>query len=124
MSKGRILFADDDLDTREMMQKYLELAGFRVDLAETSQEVLDLVAEDDSLFDAVVLDNWMPPTKGVETCKLIRIIDQTTPIFFCSGAAKQSDIDEATEAGAQGYLTKPFDPDELVQALQAALKSS
>jgi DNA-binding response OmpR family regulator len=92
-----------------------------VSLATTSQEVLDLVAEDDSFFDAVVLDNWMPPTTGIETCKLIRIIDQKTPILFCSGAAKQSDIDEAKEAGAQNYLTKPFDPEELIKALQALI---
>jgi CheY-like chemotaxis protein len=52
-----------------------------VSLATTSQEVLDLVAEDDSFFDAVVLDNWMPPTTGIETCKLIRIIDQKTLSF-------------------------------------------
>jgi len=124
MSQGHILFADDDLDTRVMVEKYLQHAGFNVSLATTSQEVLDLVAEDDNLFDAVVLDNWKTETTGIETCKLIRVIDQTTPIFFCSGAARPSEIDEATEAGAQGYLTKPFDPEELVQALQAVLKKS
>jgi DNA-binding response OmpR family regulator len=119
MSKGRILYADDDPDTREMVKMYLQMAGFRVDLATTSREVLDTIAEEQ--FDAVILDNWMPEATGVETCKLIRLIDQTTPIFFCSGAASAADIKEATDAGAQGYFTKPFDPDDLVKALQRAL---
>jgi DNA-binding response OmpR family regulator len=121
MSKGRILFADDDLDTREMVALYLRMAGFRVDLATTSVEVLDILAVEK--FDAVVLDNWMPETSGIETCKLIRLIDQTTPIFFCSGAASPADVEDATEAGAQGYFTKPFDPDELVKVLRSIITS-
>ena len=117
MSKGRILFADDDPDTREMVKILLQLAGFRVDLATNCKDVLNQTGNEH--FDAVVLDNWMPETSGVETCKLLRLTDQTTPIFFCSGAASPADIKEATEAGAQGYITKPFDPEELVKALQA-----
>ena len=121
MSKGRILFAEDDLDTREMMQTFLQNAGFQVDVVTTPMEVLDTVADEANRFDAVLLDNWMPEVTGLEICKRIRVFDQTTPIFFCSGAAQQSDIDAATEAGAQGYFTKPFDPDELVKTLQTLI---
>jgi len=122
MSKGRILFADDDVDTRQMMAKYLQLAGYSVFLATSPMEVLDTMADEE--FDAVLLDNWMPEKTGLELCKMIRLIDQTTPIFFCSGAAQQTDIDAATAAGAQGYFTKPFDPDELVKTLESVLKTA
>jgi DNA-binding response OmpR family regulator len=66
----------------------------------------------------------MPDMSGVELCQLIRLTDKITPIFFCSGAASPEDIRAATLAGAQGYFIKPFNPDELVKALQTALNNS
>jgi DNA-binding response OmpR family regulator len=72
-------------------------------------------------FDALLLDNWMPNLNGIELCRLIRCFDSTIPIFFCSGTVTETDKQAAFSAGAQGYLAKPFDPDELTATLRAAL---
>jgi DNA-binding response OmpR family regulator len=117
--KPHILFVDDDHDTRELVQILLSQAGFRVSVTGDSTEVLQLLAMDH--FDALLLDNWMPKVTGLELCRLIRSFDQTTPIFFCSGAATDADKTSALSAGAQGYFVKPFDVDELTATLCTAL---
>lgn len=118
-SHPHILFADDDPDTREVVQVLLRHAGFRVSVTGESSEVMQLLATDN--FDALLLDNWMPNLNGIELCRLIRSLDQKLPIFFCSGAATDADKKAAFAAGAQGYLVKPFDPDDLTATLCTAL---
>ena len=108
-----ILFAEDDPDTRDITALLLKHAGFRVCVAESSSELLKLARL--KSFDVVVLDNWMPEMDGIELCRRIREFDQTTPIVFCSGAVTKADIDAAFAAGAQEYISKPFDADELTQ---------
>jgi DNA-binding response OmpR family regulator len=85
MAVPHILFADDDPDTREMIEMFLQLAGFRVSIVESGADFLDRIATREHV-DAYVLDNWMPDITGVEICQQIRSVDQDTPIFFCSGA--------------------------------------
>jgi DNA-binding response OmpR family regulator len=114
-----ILFADDDEDTCAMMEMTLRHAGFRVSVTGRSSEILHLCSVQQ--FDALVLDNWMPETSGLEICKQIRALDNSTPILVCSGAATEADIAAAIAAGAQGYIEKPFDPDYLIQVLQSAI---
>jgi len=112
-----ILFADDDEDTCAMMEMTLRHAGFRVSVTGHSSEILQLCSVEH--FDALVLDNWMPEISGLEICKQIRAIDNKTPILFCSGAATKDDIAAAVDAGAQGYIEKPFDPDHLIHILRS-----
>jgi DNA-binding response OmpR family regulator len=117
--RPHILLAEDDADTREILQLILDHAGFRVSVTGDSSEVLQLLAANS--FDALLLDNWMPNLNGIELCRLIRSSDSSIPIFFCSGAVTEADKQAAFSAGAQGYLAKPFDPDELTAVLRAAL---
>lgn len=121
-NQPHILYAEDDPDTRELVQLILRQAGFRVSVTGDSSEVLDLLGTD--AFDALLLDNWMPKIDGIELCQLIRSFDQKLPIFFCSGAVTDADKKAAFAAGAQGYFGKPFDPDELTGTLCAALNIS
>jgi len=72
-------------------------------------------------FDALLLDNWMPKINGIELCQMIRSHDQKLPIFFCSGAVAEALKKVAFDAGAQGYLGKPFDPEELTATLRATV---
>lgn len=116
-TQPHILLADDDADTRELLQLILNQAGFRVSVTGNPTEVMELLATED--FDALLLDNWMPEVTGVELCRQIRFVDQKTPIFFCSGAVTEADKLAAFSAGAQGYLAKPFDADELTATLRA-----
>lgn len=119
---SHILFAEDDPDTRVVVQLLLSHAGFRVSTAENAAEALLLLATE--RFDAFLLDNWLPEVSGIEICRHIRTFDQTTPILFCSGAVAQADKDAALLAGAQGYVGKPFEPDDLIRALREVLSKA
>lgn len=81
--------------------------------------VLELLSIDS--FDAVVLDNLMPKINGIELCRVIRSVNETIVILFCSGAVGEADKKAAFDAGAQDYFTKPFEPQELTATLSAAL---
>lgn len=116
-----ILLAEDDADTRDLVALILNHAGFRVSVTGDPAEVMNLLSSEH--FDALLLDNWMPEVSGIELCRRIRSIDATTPIFFCSGAVTDADKNAAFSAGAQGYLAKPFDPDELTATLRAAVNA-
>jgi DNA-binding response OmpR family regulator len=114
-----ILFVEDDSDTRQMVQILLSIAGFRVSVAERSKEALELMGSEH--FDVLLLDNWMPDMTGLALCGAIRLRNKEVPIVFCSGAATQAEIGAALAAGAQSYVTKPFEPETLIQTLRAAL---
>lgn len=116
-----ILFADDDSDICELVQLLLEAAGFRVSTTANTAGVLQLTAAEH--FDVVVLDYWMPELTGVELCRRIRSVDQSTPILICSGAVTEADRQAAALAGAQGYIVKPFGSADLIRALRSALES-
>jgi DNA-binding response OmpR family regulator len=70
-------------------------------------DCLKLIHEEKFL--AFILDNWFEGTSGVDICKEIRSFDTDTPIIFCSGEARQSEINKALAAGANAYLVKPID---------------
>jgi DNA-binding response OmpR family regulator len=110
---GQILFADDDGDTRELVSYVLARCNYRVMVAENSDGALLLARSNQ--FDLYMIDNWMPGCSGIDLCKELRDFDSHTPILFYSGAAHDRDKQEAFSSGAQGYLTKPADNDELIK---------
>lgn len=119
MKTPHILVAEDDADTRELLELVLRRAGFRVSLTDDCSEVLNVLATDD--VDALLLDNHMPRMSGIELCGVIRSFNREIPIFFCSGAVIEHDRNAALAIGAQGYITKPFDAEGLSATLKAAL---
>jgi two-component system OmpR family response regulator len=121
-SRPHILYIEDDPDTRDMVKLFVESAGFKVTVVERPSVALELFKQGD--YDAVLLDNWMPEMTGVDFSRQIREVDNITPIIFCSGAATKLDADEAFAAGAQEYLTKPFDPEDLIRALRLNIKTT
>ena len=119
MQMPHILVAEDDPDTRELLELVLSRAGFRVSLTDDGSQVLNVLATDH--VDALLLDKQMPRMSGIELCGLIRSFNRDIPIFFCSGAVSESDRKAAFEVGAQGYITKPFDAEALSSTLRTAL---
>jgi len=119
MEISHILVAEDDPDTRELMEMVLRRAGFQVTSTGDPYEVLELLATDS--FDALLLDNWMPKLNGIELCRLIRSINDDVVIVFCSGAVAESDKQAAFGAGADGFIGKPFLPQDLTATLSSAL---
>jgi DNA-binding response OmpR family regulator len=121
-SRPHILYVEDDSDTREMMRLFLESAGFKITVVEHPGVALQFFNEE--RYDAVLLDNWMLEMTGIDLCRKIREVDKSTPIIFCSAAAAKSDADEALSAGAQHYLTKPLDPEDLIRTLRLSMKTT
>jgi len=77
-----------------------------------------------SHFDLYLIDNWMAGCSGIDLCKKLRESDRLTPILFYSGAAYENDKQQAFAAGAQGYLVKPVDSDELLQQLSGLISTA
>lgn len=79
---------------------------------ESANEAVDLAKT--QTFDLYLVDNWLPGLSGPELCKKLREFDAKTPILFYSGAAYEADKEKARLSGAQGYLVKPADSDDLI----------
>ncbi|MBU6152047.1 MAG: response regulator, partial [Chloroflexi bacterium] len=106
-----ILVADDEKNILELCRLYLVKEGFTVETAIDGQEVLDKVRR--SRPDLVVLDIMMPRIDGLEVCRRLRK-DTSIPIIMLT--ARGDDVDKVVglELGADDYVTKPFNPRELV----------
>ncbi|HET6862149.1 MAG TPA: response regulator [Pyrinomonadaceae bacterium] len=113
---NRILCTEDDLDTREMLLVLLENSGYDVVCANDAQQAYSLITTEQ--FDLLLVDNWMPGGSGLELVRAVRSAGQSTPILFYSGAAAAADKQEALDAGAQGYLTKPIGIADLVSEVE------
>ena len=110
--KGRILCTEDDPDSRELIVFILEGADYDVTCTEDATGALLLAQSRE--FDLILVDSWMPGLSGQELTTQIRKFNQSTPILFYSGAAYEADKQNARDAGAQGYLTKPEGISDLV----------
>ena len=118
----RVLYSEDDLDSRKMMSLVLEREGFEAICPETPEEVLKVAQE--GKFDAYLLDSWTPRLSGFDLCRMIREFDTLTPIIFYSAAAYQRDRDEAFAAGAQAYIVKPVGLDDVVNTIRLIAQES
>jgi DNA-binding response OmpR family regulator len=117
--KARILFVEDDQDSRDVTYLFLTSQGYEVVCAQNASEGLKIAME--QKFDAYLLDNWLPEVPGTELCRQLRQFDPATPVIFYSAAAYKTDKQNAFEAGARCYVVKPADPDDLVNALKSAI---
>lgn len=110
-----ILYVEDDADTRELVTVLLTIKNCEVVATANHDQALFLAHS--RSFDLYLLDNWLPDKPGIDLCRQLREFDGETPILFYSGAAFQKDKDQAFLAGAQGYVVKPADPDELISEI-------
>lgn len=109
----KILIAEDDLISRRLLQKTLKEWGFEVILTENGQEAWEIFQKEEVKF---VLADWiMPAMDGVTLCRQIRNLDSSGYVYFIllTGKDTKEDIVEGLECGADDYLTKPFDREEL-----------
>lgn len=107
--KPTVLFLEDDADTREMVKFSLEQAGIKVITAQTIGEAwLAAVGHDIDLY---LLDGLIPNGNSLKLCRQIRELKPDKPIVFYSGLAYEADIKRGMEAGADGYIVKPFHGD-------------
>lgn len=119
---SKILLVEDDQALREMTSKYLRTHRFLVDTADNGADALELLRF--SVFDAVVLDWELPGLHGPEILKQFRARGGVTPILMLTGKNTLSDKAQGFNSGADDYLTKPFDLEELVMRVQALIRRS
>ena len=119
---GRILYIEDDEDTRELVTYLLARCNYEVVSAESYDDAL-LMARTNQ-FDLYLIDNWLPGGSGIDLCKKLREFNSWTPILFYSGAAYERDKQQALAAGAQGYLVKPVDNDELIEEVSRIISAA
>jgi len=111
--KKRILFVEDHKAEWDVVAFILR--KYKLSFARDFDNGLRLARR--GYFDLYILDNWLPDGSGIGLCRLIREFDPHTPILFYSAAACEYDIQEAFSSGAQSYLVKPVQPDDLKQAV-------
>lgn len=109
----RILCVDDEADSCDLMKIYLEQAGYDVVTAMTMAEGLQLARN--QKFDLYILDVLLPDGSGLEFVRQLRNFDRKTPFVFHSANAYEKDIRCGLAKGAIAYITKPSDPDFVVE---------
>ena len=114
-----ILWIEDQEDVREVVNFFLERAGYCVTNAGTSVEALKLAQSEH--FDCYLLGDWFPHGYESKLCERIHEFDPHSPILFISAAAYQTDRQRGMDAGANGYLTKPSGLDDLEQTISRLL---
>ncbi|WP_420629263.1 response regulator transcription factor [Candidatus Leptofilum sp.] len=119
MPNETILVVDDEANIRDLARLYLEKDGYRVILAQDGAQALKLVQDNELAL--MVLDLMLPEVDGWEVCRRVRT-DSNLPILMLT--ARDDDIDKIVglEMGADDYLTKPFNPRELVARVRAILR--
>ncbi len=113
----RVLFAEDDRQLRESVARGLREASYVVDLAENGTQALALGLEHD--YDVVVLDILMAGADGLEVCRSLRAAERSFPILMLTALDSVEQRITGLDAGADDYLTKPFDFGELLARLRA-----
>src|ERR1035438_9744381 len=122
MESGLILVVDDEMSIRRALHTTLNKLGFKTVEAARGEEALSLVRTNP--FDAVLLDINMPGMNGIDTCRSMRRLFPRIPILMLTVRDSEDDKVEALDAGADDYITKPFQLRELTARIRAAMRWS
>ncbi|GAB2874376.1 response regulator transcription factor [Lentzea nigeriaca] len=115
----RVLVVDDDTTVRDVVRRYLEHAGYEVELAGDGESALRLMAAHEP--DIVVLDLMLPGIDGLEVCRRIRERG-STPVVMLTALGEEEDRIAGLQIGADDYVTKPFSPRELALRVSSVLR--
>jgi DNA-binding response OmpR family regulator len=119
MSRENILIVDDDKDIRNMIKIYLKNENYNVFTAVDGEEAIGIV--DNNKIDLIILDIMMPKINGTEACMKIRE-KHRMPIIFLTAKTEDQDKITGLSAGGDDYITKPFNPLELVARVKANIR--
>jgi DNA-binding response OmpR family regulator len=114
-AKLHILIVEDDEDTRFVYSVLLQMEGYLVTPVSRMEDALSRALSTN--YDLIIMDVRLPDGDGVELCKQIREFNRITPIMFVSAAAYSKDVERGMQAGAQAYLTKPADAENLLDKM-------
>ncbi|MEO1074046.1 MAG: response regulator [Pseudomonadota bacterium] len=114
-----VLVVDDEADIRESLCAHLERSGFAAASAASAAEARDWLSSHKA--DLVLLDIMMPGEDGLSLCRHLREVDKT-PVILLTALADDTDKIVGLEIGADDYVTKPFNPRELVARIRAVIR--
>ncbi len=118
---SRILVVDDEKQIVEIVKAYLEREGFRVLVAFDGKSAISLARKEHP--DMIILDLMLPEISGWDVCRTLRA-ESDVPIIMLTARDESTDKIVGVEIGADGYVSKPFDPKELVSRVKALLRRS
>jgi DNA-binding response OmpR family regulator len=124
MSQMKILLVEDEADIRDLIRIQLESEGFQVTPLDNGTDAIAAVQSEN--FDLFVIDRMLPGKPGLDVCKFIRDFRPTKnhPILIVTALSRSENIIEGLNAGADDYITKPFDMKVLVARTKALLRRS
>ena len=117
---ARVLVVDDEPALREALQSSLEFEGYRVGLASDGQAALEAI--DREPYELVLLDVMMPRLDGLTACRRLRAAGNHLPVLMLTARDAVGDRVSGLDAGADDYLVKPFELDELLARVRALLR--
>lgn len=118
----KILLAEDDQNFGDVLKSYLSLNGFEVDLAKDGLDAFRYFQNHN--YNLCLLDVMMPKMDGFQLAQKIKTANQKIPIIFLTAKSLKEDVIEGFKIGADDYITKPFNSEELLYRVKAVLKRS
>ena len=118
---ARILIIDDDRHMRHACSRVLSKAGHTVICAETGDEGLNAIKNGANNFDVVLLDQLMPGMSGMDALAQIKTLASNLPVIIITGSVTEETAAEIIKRGACDCLPKPFNPEQLRNAINKAL---
>ena len=118
----RLLIAEDEVDLAEALTAFFEKNHFSVDAVHNGADAYEYAVSGG--YDAVILDVMMPRMNGIQVLERLRAVGVKTPIMMLTAKGQKNDRITGFNAGADDYLPKPFDPDELLSRVRAILRRS
>lgn len=118
----RLLIADDDNEIRELLEFDLSHSGYEVDTAKDGEEALHKALVGN--YDLILLDVMMPKMNGFDVCKNIRVAKAEVPILMLTAKGTITDKTQGFDSGADDYIVKPFDIQEVLLRVRALVRRS
>lgn len=112
--KSKILFVEDEIDLGNVVKQYLQLMNFEVDLKTTAEEALETFKQRAAYYDLLITDIQLPGMDGFEFATEVKKANNAIPFLFLTARNEKKDRIAGLKLGADDYINKPFDIDELV----------
>lgn len=112
-----ILLVEDEEQIRILVQDMLESAGYKVILSANAEEGIEIYKGQKDLIDLILLDYYLPDGSGLDVLRKIKEIDSSTKVLLTSGFELHDDIEKAIEEGAIGFISKPFNREQIINMI-------
>lgn len=120
--KNRLLVAEDDENLGMLIKDFLQAKGYEVDLCDNGKKAFDTFSK--NTYDLCIFDVMMPEKDGIALTREVRMVNKNIPVIFLTAKSMKEDIIEGFNRGADDYITKPFNTEELLVRIQALLRRS